>query len=270
MIRYVLAFCLAMPTASLATTEAELEALHDALQTSELMTILSEEGISQSDDLRTDMFPNSGVAGWRLVVTTIYAPEKIGDVFRAAFNESLAEVDVAPLLEFYNEGAGREIAALEIEARRAISSDEIEEASQRAFDELSQTESRRLTLLQDFAARNKLVERNVAGALNANVAFFRGLSTSEAFDLPEDQMLRDVWSREDEIRADTEDWVFGYMTMAYQPISDEKLQSYVDLSGTDAGRALNRAFFAGFEALFEEVSFEIGAAAARFSIGDEL
>lgn len=270
MIRYALAFCLAFPVASQAATEAELDALHAALRTDELMSILSEEGIEQSDSLRADMFPNSGVAGWRLVVTNIYATEKIGGLFREAFDEALADVDVAPLLAFYEDGAGDEIAALELEARRAISSDDVEEAAQRAFDDLSQTESRRLDLLRAFAERNKLIDRNVAGALNANVAFFRGLSTSEAFDLPEDQMLSDVWSQEEEIRADTTDWVFGYMTMAYQPLSDEKLQSYVDLSGTDAGRALNRALFAGFDALFNDVSYEIGAAAARFSIGDEL
>lgn len=270
MIRYVLAFCFVLPTASLAATQAELDALHDALRTDELMTILSEEGIAQSDDLRTDMFPNTGVAGWRLVVTSIYAPDKLDGLFRTAFNESLADVDISPLLAFYDEGAGREIATLELEARRAISSDDVEEAAKRAYEDLSQSDSRRLDLLQEFAERNKLIDRNVAGALNANVAFFRGLSTSEAFELPEDQMLNDVWSREEEIRADTEMWVFGYMTMAYQPINDEKLQSYVDLSGTDAGKALNRALFAGFNALFDEVSFEIGAAAARFSIGDEL
>ena len=177
---------------------------------------------------------------------------------------------MTPLLAFYQDGVGNEIAALELEARRAISSDDVEKAAQRAFDDLSRTESRRLDLLREFAARNRLIERNVAGALNANIAFFRGLGSSDAFDLPEDQMLQDVWSREDEIRADTEEWVFGYMTMAYQPISDEKLQSYVDLSGTEAGRAMNRALFAGFDALFDEVSFELGAAAAQFSVGDEL
>ena len=146
----------------------------------------------------------------------------------------------------------------------------VEDAARQAYSELRETGGNRLELLEEFARINKLVDRNVAGALNANLAFFQGLGSGDNFEMTEEQILNDVWSREAEIREDTEGWVFGYMTFAYEPLSDEQLSSYVDIAGTEAGRALNRALFAGFDALFQKVSYDVGAAAARYSLGDDL
>ena len=60
------------------------------------------------------------------------------------------------------------------------------------------------------------------------------------------------------------------MTFAYETLSDEELRSYVDMTATEAGSDLNRALFAGFDAVFLDVSFALGQATAQFSMGDEL
>ena len=269
MIRIALFFCLALPSMSLAATEEELDALHQALRTEELMVVLSDEGIAQSEELRDEMFPGRSQLGWRVMIASIYSPQRLETTFRAAFDTALQDVNVEPLLSFYA-GEGGRIAALELDARRAISSDDVEEAARQAFAELRVTDTDRVALLEEFAELNRLVDRNVAGALNANLAFFRGLGSGQGFEMPEDQIVNDVWAREAEIREDTEGWIFGYMTFAYEPLSDAQLQSYVDMTATDAGRALNRALFAGFDALFQSVSFDVGAAAAQYSMGDDL
>ena len=74
--------------------------------------------------------------------------------------------------------------------------------------------------------------------------------------------LSEVWGREPEIREETTGWVFGYMTFAYETLSDEELRSYVDMTATEAGSDLNRALFAGFVAVFLDVSFALGQATA--------
>ena len=89
MIRTIFAVCLWFPVAAFAADRDELDALHDALKTDELMLILSEEGIAQSDELRGEMFPNRGQAGWRVVVQEIYAPDRMKQVFQTAFDSAL-------------------------------------------------------------------------------------------------------------------------------------------------------------------------------------
>lgn len=248
----------------------EIDRLHAILQTDALMEILSEEGVEQSEDLRSEMFPGRGGVGWTATVAQIYDPERLATLFRKAFDAELRDIDIEPLLIFYEGDTGGSVAALEVEARRAIMSDEVEAAALAAYEDVRGSGSDREALLEEFADLNDLIDRNVAGALNANLAFYSGLASGQAFDMTEDQMLNEVWAQEASIREDTTDWVFGYMTFAYETLSDKQLKSYLDLTATKAGRDLNRALFSGFDAVFLDVSFALGAATARFSAGDEL
>lgn len=266
----ILAFLVCLPMSVWAATPAELARLHGVLQTDELMRILSEEGLEQSEDLRGDMFPGRGGVGWTATVGQIYAPERLASVFRSAFDKALEDADLTAILSFYDGAVGAKIASLEVEARRAIMSEDVEEAARAGYREIAGSGSEREALFDKFVEINDLIDRNVAGALNANLAFYRGLGSGPGFDIDETQMLGDVWAQEAEIREDTAGWVYGFMTLAYEPISDADLRAYVEISGTEAGRELNRALFAGFDAVFLDVSYAIGAATAQFSAGDEL
>ena len=148
-------------------------------------------------------------------------------------------------------------------------SDDVEAAARSAYEALD-PESDRAELLAEFAAINDLVDRNVTGALNANLAFYRGLTSGEGFDMTEGEILDEVWGQEPEIRQDTTGWIFGYMTFAYETLSDDQLRAYIEMAESDAGKELNRALFAGFDAVFGDVSFEMGQATARFSVGDDI
>ena len=266
----LLTFIVLFPASLWAATPAELNRLHAALDTDALIQILSEEGLMQSEDLRDDMFPGRGGIGWTAAVGRIYAPERLSEAFRTAFDEALAEEPVDELLAFYASDVGQLISSLEVEARRAIMSEDVEDAARNAYSDLLETETERLAILEEFAELNGLVDRNVAGALNSNLQFYKGLASGGAFEMTESEMLSEVWEQESSIRDDTEGWVYGYMTFAYETVSNNDLRSYVDMTATPQGRALNRALFAGFDAVFQGVSFELGATTARFSAGDEL
>ena len=77
----------------------------------------------------------------------------------------------------------------------------------------------------------------------------------------EGEMLAEVWGQEDQVRADTEAWLFPFLALAYQPLSDAELKAYVAFSASPEGQRLNRALFAGFDAVFEAVSADLGRAA---------
>jgi hypothetical protein len=108
--------------------------------------------------------------------------------------------------------------------------------------------------------------------LNASLAFYQGMAEVAAFQeaMPEDQMLADVWAQEPEVRAETVDWLFPYLALAYKPLSDADLAVYQDFSGSPAGQAVNAALFAAFDAVFVAVSLDLGRAAAKQMQGQEL
>ena len=83
-------------------------------------------------------------------------------------------------------------------------------------------------------------------------------------------ILADVWSGEEETRADTESWLFGFLLMAYRPLSDVEMADYNAFSRTGAGQALNAALFEGFEVMYRDISHALGLAAAQAMSFSEL
>jgi hypothetical protein len=110
------------------------------------------------------------------------------------------------------------------------------------------------------------------GALNANLSFLRGLADSgvEEFALPEADMLAQVWATEPEVRDEMVGWVFPFLTLAYQPLSDADLQAYIAFSKTPAGQRVNAAMFQAYDALFDEISHDLGRAFGLALQGDDI
>lgn len=253
-----------------AASKAELDQLFAAMRTEELLKIMSDEGIAEGDELREDMFGGQGDIGWGGALMTIYGQDRMIAEFRETFDSELATSDITPLLDFYSTDTGQRVARFEIEGRRAISDETVEAAAQQAHAALSDENSARLDQLNAFIAQNDLIELNVAGAMTSNLAFFQGMATGGGLDIGESEMLAMVWEREEEIRTDTTGWVGAYLTFAYDRLSDDDLAEYIALSDTKAGRDLNRALFAGFFEVFKRISYDLGAATARFQQSDEL
>lgn len=252
-----------------AATEAELDSLFEALGTAELMDILRVEGLQQSDEIRESMFPERA-DGWNTIVSSIYDTRRMEVEFREAFDAELAESDVTPLLEFFASDLGAEIISLEIAARHALLDEDVEEAAKEAFLRLPDRDVARADAIAAFVETNDLIELNVAGALNASLAFYRGLADGGSFDLTEDVILQDVWAQEPEIRQETTQWMLPYLALAYEPLGDDDLAAYQALSTSEAGKDLNRALFAGFDVVFNRISYSLGSAASRFMQGDDI
>ena len=88
--------------------------------------------------------------------------------------------------------------------------------------------------------------------------------------LTEAQILSDVWDQEPDIRATTSEWVYSFLMLAYDPVTDEELATYTAFSTTPAGKQLNTTLFAAFDGFFDGISRELGYEAARMMTGAEL
>ncbi|MCV6595316.1 MAG: DUF2059 domain-containing protein [Silicimonas sp.] len=252
-----------------AASKAEIEALLAAMRNSDMLASMAEEGRANGLALQQDMLGGRGGAAWGARIERIYRMERIEAGFRATFDAELAGADITPLIDFFESPAGQKVIGAELAARRAVSDEAVEVAGAEAFAALD-PEGRRHGLLTEFVRMNSLVEMNVAGAMTANLAFYRGMAAGGALEMDEGAMGAEVWGQEPEIRAGAESWVQAFMALAYAPLSDAELAEYVVLARSKPGRALNRALFAGFYDVFTDVSYDMGEAVARFLSVEEL
>ena len=248
-------------------------ALYEALALPALLQVMRDEGIGYGYDIGVDFFPGeSPGADWIDLVGAIYDLDRMEARISADFATALAGDDIDAMLAFFTSEPGRTIVSLEVSAREALLDDAVEEAAKEAASIALADDAPRMALIQEYAEVNSLVETNVVGALNANYAFFSGLMEGGSFpqSMSEDEILADVWSQEPDIRANTTEWINSFLFMAYQPLSDDDLQAYIAFSQSEAGQEVNEALFAAFDAMFIDISRNLGRASARFMTRQEL
>ncbi|MDP4033156.1 MAG: DUF2059 domain-containing protein [Pseudorhodobacter sp.] len=252
----------------------DVASLSDTMQIGAMMDVIRLEGLDYGATLEAEMFPDRGGAQWRAVVGLIYDAATMRRRFDAIFAAELAgdTAEIAEMQAFFGSERGQRILTLELQARRALLDDATQEAARVAVADMIADQNPRMAMLRRFAETNDLIESNVTGALNANLAFYQGLSEAGAFGdaMTEEQMLLEVWSQEDNIRADTNDWLFPFLALAYEGLSDEDMAAYLAFSETAAGRKLNVAAFVAFDALFTAISRDLGRAAARHVQGEDI
>ena len=258
-----------------AADAARILQLSATLQIAGVLSVMQAEGADYGKTLEEEMFPGKGGAGWTVIVDGIYDAAAMKALFDKALITELGGADPATLEvieDFFGSERGQRILSLEIEARRALLNQDTEDAAKMHVEDLSAKDDPRLDLIRKFAETNDLIEMNVAGALNANLAFFKGMAASGGFDgdMTEDQMLQNVWSQEPAIRGETETWLYPYLALAYEPLPDDDLQAYLAFSKLDEGKVLNAAVFAAFNVLFIDISDKLGRAAAKQIQGEDI
>lgn len=265
------AFCVAaLALPAQAERSPQIQALLEALKIAETIEIMRLEGQSYGGELATDLAPHADQVAWAGVVDQIYDTEKMYDLIAAEFENELAQTDLAPILTYYQSEDGREIVALELAARRAFLDPETEAMAVTRFGNINATGSNLLDQVEVLIQDSDLVELNVAGALNSDLMFYRGLNDGGAFALTEDEILTDVWSQENEVRRSSREWLQSFLMMAYEPLKPAQLDDYAAFYRTSEGRDLNRAIFAAFDEMYEEISYLLGLAVAGQMQSEEL
>ncbi|HSF65661.1 MAG TPA: hypothetical protein VLA78_14815 [Paracoccaceae bacterium] len=267
-----------VPPAAWAQAEAQAEAsaagVSRVLLIPEVIAVMRDEGIEYGLSMESELFPGRGGTDWVRAVDLIYDAATMQRRFEGVLAAELGgdPALVAAIEGFFGTDRGQRILTLEVEARRALMDDAVEDAARARAEEMTAANDPRMAALRRFAEINDLVESNVMGALNANLAFYRGMQEGGAFgdDMTEEQMLSDVWAQEPDIRSETEDWLYPFLAMAYGPLSDDDLQAYTAFSETAEGRRMNAVLFAAFDAVFVAISRDLGRAAARQLLGQDI
>ena len=242
-----------------------LDELVDALGLPEMLEIIRQEGVEYGEELGRDMLAEKAGSQWQERVADIYDLERNQTFVLSEFGKGINPGAVDEILAFFQSPVGVEIIALEVAARHALLDDDLSDANDVHVAELRDQKAPRIEQLAEFIRVNDLLEINVTSSLNSSFAFFTGLVDGGAYDQPlsEDKILQEVWSQEASIRAETETWLYGFLSMAYSPLTDAEMQAYIDFSETEAGKNLNIALFDAFNLMFDRISYALGAAAAE-------
>lgn len=258
--------------APLSERAPEVAEMLEALRIYDILEVMATEGVEAALNLEADMFPGQGGDTWAAQANRIHGAARLTELFEDAFPvDGMTPEEVGRVTAFFTAEPGQSIAASEVAGRSAFLDPQIEELANEAFRDAVVEEAPRIDLLTEFIEVNDLIERNVAGALNSNFAFYRGLSDGGAFDveIPEELMLAEVWSQEPELRRDTIEWLYSFQLSAYAGLADADIEAYAAFSSTPAGTALNAALFDAFDDVFDQLSYELGAAAAVFIAGED-
>jgi Uncharacterized protein conserved in bacteria (DUF2059) len=265
---------LAQTTVEAPVGQAQVQELAETMMIGPLFALLREEGLAYGTSLETQMFPGGGGARWAATVGAIYDVPTLQAKFEGILATELADEPdaVAEMIGFFGSDRGQRILQLEIDARRALLDEAVEEAAQVTADKMTAARDPRMGLIRRLAEAGDLIEMNVAGALTGNLAFLQGMAQEGAngAKVDDEQLMSDVWGQEDQIRSDTETWLFPYLALAYQPLEDADLQAYIDFSESPAGKRLNAALFTAFDGVFKGVSYELGRAAGRAMLGNDI
>jgi hypothetical protein len=248
-----------------APSEVSVAALARLMRLDDLFAVLRDEGVSYGDQLETDMFPGGGGPRWRDAVDAIYDVATLRAGFDAVLEAELARDPeaLAQIVAFFETDLGQQVVGLEIDARRAFLDEAAEEAARVAAEDRVAARDPKVKLLERFITAGDLVEMNVAGALSGNLAFMTGMVETGAYgpELPQDDILTDVWAQEEQIRSDTTSWLHAYLGLAYVPLTEAELQTYIEFMESPAGQQLNAALFVAFDKVFRQVSYDLGRAA---------
>jgi hypothetical protein len=263
-----------MPGPAAAELSAPVTALSDALRMQDVVAVLREEGMRNGAELAVDLPGGPDDPAWIALLDRLYDTHTMRTAFDTAFAKALGDDPTMTALAtaFFNSDIGQRAMKLEIDARRAMLDSDIEAAAMQAYQNLTKENPARVALLEQFVTVNDLIESNVMGSLNSNLAFYRGLAAAgdEQFAMSESDMLNSVWAEEAKAREETVKWLFPFLALAYQPLSDADLQAYIDFSQTMAGRRVNAAMFVAFDAVFDDISQELGRAVARQMEGQDI
>lgn len=265
-----LAVALLLPAGALAQDNAA--DLFDVMGLPELVQVMREEGLAYGAELSQSFLGTEPDPAWRATVSDIYDVDRLTAGVRARFVADLDPDAVSPLLDYFRSEAGQRVVSLELEARRALLDEATDEAARLAASDAAADDTVPYRLTTEFIEVNDLIASNLEGTLNAQLAFYEGLALAlpPGTELPQDEIIADLWAQRGEIEADTLEWLYAYLILAYSPLDDEELRAYVDFTASPSGQALNRALFSSFDWMFLEVSRDLGVAAGQAMAGQDL
>lgn len=257
-------------TTSAIAAETRSEHLARVLRIDDVIEILREEGRALGAEIDRDMLNGRGGDWFADQVDALYDPGRIRDAVHMAIAATMTVEEIDQSVAFFTSERGRRILSLEVSARRAMMTKEIEDTARRDYEKAREGFDPKLEAIRRLITVNDLIERNVRGTMWVGYSFRRGLVDGGASQQTDEEIKRDVRAELDSTRNEARAWLYSYMWFAYGPLSAGDLDAYIDYSRTPSGQALNNALFDGFDRSYDTISRELGVMVAQAVIASDL
>lgn len=250
-------------------SEALVDRLAQALRLSEVVQILSAEGLEHGAALDAEMLAGAGGAYFADQVQEVFDPADMVDALKSAMAQGMSEAALQDSLVFFESDLGRRIIGLELSARQAFGDPDIEAMAVERLGALP-ADDPALALVRRYVDANELVTRNVSGMQGTDFAFYLGLAQGGAYDRDDEAYLAGLLEDRDQMLAETEEWALSFHLMAYDPLSVAEQQANIDYSLSAAGQAFNVALFEGFDRMYEDLFYRLGLLVAQAMTATDL
>jgi hypothetical protein len=253
--------------------------LGDALMMDQTLAIMQREAQKNAVDIAPDLFGGTVPSEWTATISTLFDPARSRAEFDAGMGRAIsvpAAQELTKAAAYFAAPFGRQILKQELDARAALLDADIEAAALQSWVQMQSSpmpaSAQRAALIREVVAAGDLIESNVTAALNGNLAFYQGLAEAGGFaaEMTPDDMLAEVRAQEAQLRADTEDWLYPFLALAYAPLSDAQLLGYIDFMKSPEGAALSRVLVMAFDGLSALQSRGMGLAAGRLMTGQDI
>ena len=246
--------------------------LMEALRLHDIIEVVAAEGIAAGPEIEEDMFPGRGGFGWKVELERIYDIPRVMSIMSDDIRANVSEADADVLISFLGSPLGKRIVEGEVAARAAMLDEDVDQAATDLAQKMRREGGRRVEQIAEFIAAYDLVTSNVVGGLNSNYAFYQGLAAGGALpdSMTEDQIVNEVWSQQDTITTETEDWLYAYLLASYAGLSDDEMQTYIAFARTDAAQAFNAVLFDSFGTVFTSISRALGRAVADRMLAQDI
>ena len=269
MFRALISSALIVWSAPVAAQDAA--ALGDALLLPETVEILREEGLSYTQDLAADLFTGAPSAVWTEAVDAIFDEMILLDGLRDTLAAGLSPEAAGAAIAFYTSEPGAQIARLELAARRALLDETVEETAIREVGDALRDREPQAIRMRDYVDRVGMIEEETASAMTLSLAFTNGLRDGGALGaVDEAAILRDLYDRVPQIRQDVTERIYAYFWLAYGPLEEKTIETYLAFLEGEDGTALMEATFAAYDAVYMQASRQLGLVAASQMRGSDL
>ena len=262
-------FCIFSPNVVVAQNNTAQQ-LYDALHMDILVDVIVSEGQEQVKDAAELYLSGRAIKVFIDQNRNLYQPSVIKERLIKGLDVGMTADQRSIALAFFQTETGSLAAELEATARQAISDQAIEDHAKAMVANAEKNKEARVTELSDAIEKMGLIDMNLAGAMTAQYHFLMPLAKVDALGLNQAEILNMIQEGQEEIIDNITTWLMAFTYMAYTPLGDEQLTTYLSYQMSENGAALNSALFDAFNGIDRDMSAAMGLALAQALQSQEL
>jgi hypothetical protein len=237
--------------------------LYDALHMDILVDVIVSEGRDQVRDAAEIYLTGRAAETYVTENVALYDPDEIRQHLIDGLSSGLSADDLAVAVAFFKTETGAYAAKLEASARQAISDQGVEDHAKAMASDAVARGVERIDILETAIADMDLVEMNLAGAMTAQYQFLMPLSDVKDLGLDQAAVLTMIQEGQDALSQSILEWLVAFLYMAYAPLDDEQLSTYLTYQTSPNGASLNKVLFDVFNAIDRDMSAAMGVSLAQ-------